>query len=126
MKPPTFDPWVGRIKIARTWIAVLGFVLVGTLGYTSGQAWDESIARALVAAVACYFIGWASALWICGELYNVQVSRLKSVLEAREAEREQKIRDMYEARFGDGAQDEPGGVAAMPSAPQPSGLRDAA
>lgn len=124
MKPPTFEPWVGRVKIARTWIAVLGFVLVASLGYTSGHAWDESLARGLVAAVACYFIGWASALWICGELYHAQVSRLRTQLEEREAERERTIRETYEARFGDATQDEAAGIAGLPS--MPPGMRDAA
>lgn len=94
----SFDPWMSRVRMARTSAAALGFALVSLLGYEAGLPFDDAILRGLVAAIICFFVGWASALWICGELFGAEISRRKQALREHERQRQEQLQQIYEQR----------------------------
>lgn len=98
MRPPSFEAWLGRVKVAKATFTVLGFVLVAAMGYSAGQPIDDALLRGLVAAVACYFVGWAAALWVCGELHANQIVRLRDEFQRHEIEKREQLQSLYEQR----------------------------
>lgn len=128
MKPPSFEPWLGRVRLARACVAACGFLLVVVMGYDGGLGLDDAVLRGLGAAVVCYFVGWASALWICSELYNAQIGRIRRTLQDRESARHQQLQTMYDQRME--SMNEAMGlnspVAVSPMSPPVHARRDAA
>lgn len=123
--PPSFEPWIGRIQMARAWSATLGMVIITLLTANAGTAWDGAILRGLAAAIVMYFVGWVSALFICGELYAVQVRQARAEASAREAERRARITEMYQQQLAQhraAAEPDdlltPQGTSAAPAAPR--------
>jgi hypothetical protein len=126
MKRPSFEPWMGRVRVARALLACLGFTLVAARAFAGGMALEDALLRGLGAAVVCFFVGWASALWICGELYEADISRVRKELRRREEDRMEQLQSMYEQRaqvMNDlgGDMPEMSGMTPM-SAPAPIGL----
>lgn len=122
-RPPSFEPWLARVKMARAALAVIGFVLVTALGYQGGIAPDDAALRGLAAAALCFLVGWAGSLWIASELYDMQIARLRRELQARELARELQVRELYEARMTAMGADA-GATRTTPMQPPP--MRDAA
>jgi hypothetical protein len=86
------------VRLARALFACFGFAIVATRAFTGGMALEDSLLRGLAAAVICYFVGWASALWVCGELHAAEIARLRAEMTRREQERMQQLQSMYEQR----------------------------
>lgn len=99
MKPPSFEPWLARIRLVRAWLAVVGFVLVSMVSYTNGVPADEAILRGIVVALICYFVGWASALWVFSELYGLQIGKLRAVAEEHERRKREQLQELYNQRI---------------------------
>lgn len=95
---PTFQPWLGRVRAVRTWSAVVGFLAVTAVSHSSARGWDIAMLHGFVGAAVLYFVAWASALLLFGELYNVQVAHVRAELEAREADRRSLLQRRYDDR----------------------------
>lgn len=124
--PPSFERWLGRLYMLRTFTSMGAFMLVFLASYTHGQPWDGAALRAMVAGLAFHFFAWAAGLFVFGELYNAEVRRARHDLEEKERERARRIEEYYRERLR--AQDSataptnvPGGVvpslASMPTQP---------
>jgi hypothetical protein len=96
---PSFQPWLGRVRMARAWSAVIGLVVVTAVSHGGDRAWDESLLRGFVGAVVLYFVAWASALFLFGELYNVQVHRVREGIRQREEQRQRQLQELYDSRM---------------------------
>lgn len=111
--PPSFERWLGRLQMVRTLAAMAGFLLVWLASYGGGEGWEGASVRGIVAALAFYFFAWAIALFVFGELYDIEVRRARTELEERERERARKIERYYRQRLlEEGLLDEDGQVSA--------------
>jgi hypothetical protein len=98
-EPPSFEPWLSRVRLIRAWAATTGLVIVGSLSYLNGTELSDAIVRGMIVAIVAYFVAWGSALWICSELYFAQIGRIRKRLAEREAERVTQLQEMYRARL---------------------------
>lgn len=99
IEPPSFRPMLGRIRMAKTLGAILGFIFVTALSRASGLEWYDATLRGLGASVAFFFVSWASALWICSEVHAAQIRRMKRQIYEHNENRERQIREIYEQRI---------------------------
>jgi hypothetical protein len=99
IEPPSFRPMLGRVRMAKTLGAILGFVFVTALSRATGLEWYDATVRGLGAAVAFFFVSWASALWICSELHAAHIRKLKRQIHEHNEARERQIREIYEQRI---------------------------
>lgn len=120
MKPPSFEPWLARVRMARVASAILGCIVVSTMSYDGGAGWDDALLRGLISAIVCYFVGWAGSLWICSELYQAHISKLKGKAEMRMMQRQMEIQDIYEQQVLAGLQ-QPDASQTTPLRPPASG-----
>lgn len=96
---PSFEPWLVRIRTIRA-ATTSSVMLVATLGMAmAGNTWVDAVIGGMVAAIVAFFIAWASALWICSEMYAGEVKRARIAWADRERERQQQIRDLYRQRM---------------------------
>jgi hypothetical protein len=98
-EPPSFEPWLGRVRLIRAWAAAVALVLVVAGSYTSGVELADAVMRGIIVAIVAYFIAWGSALWICSELYFHQIRKLKQRMAEHEAERVRQLQAIYKARL---------------------------
>jgi hypothetical protein len=98
-EPPSFEPWLARVRMARSFFAVTGFVLVTALTYMSGMPVDDAALRGIVVAVIGYFVAWGGSLWLFSELYFVQVNRIRTKLQEYEQMRADQLQQMYLRRL---------------------------
>jgi hypothetical protein len=97
--PPSFKPWLARVRMARAWAAVVGFVVVTGLSRGADYSWLASLWRGFAGATVLYFVAWASALWLFGELYHAQLHQVRRQRLDREAARQAQLQQMYEQRL---------------------------
>ena len=97
--PPSFEPWLSRVRMVRAWATVVGFVVVTGGSHSGGRGWDTAIIHGFFGATVLYFLAWASALFLFGELYNVQIQRSREAFHSRELARQVQLRDRYDARM---------------------------
>jgi hypothetical protein len=85
--------------MARTAIAAIVFLFVGTVTYTDGLPVADAALRAMGGAVAAYFVSWGAVLWLCSELYNAQVANMRNQLLQAHRDRNAQIESMYLGRM---------------------------
>jgi hypothetical protein len=127
VETPSFEPYVGRVRTTRAVAAVGAFVLTGSLCYAGGMPLEDAALRAMIVTVLAYFLAWGGALWLCSELYFVQVERLRARLQEAEQRRADQLQDLYIKRLEgtEGSDDGSAGVATTPMS-APMGQRPAA
>jgi len=109
--PPSFERWLGRLQMTRLVASMGGFVFVWLVAFESGASWEGATVRAMVAGIALHFIAWAVALFVFGELYDIEVRRARAEMVERERERNRRIEEYYRERLlAKGMIDEAGNV----------------
>ena len=122
-EPPSFEPWAGRVRLARSAIAAGSFLLIATMTYTRGVALPDAVLRAMAGSIAAYFVAWGAALWLCSELYYAQVARIRQQLLDREDERARQLSDIYNQRVAGAAASLEAETAVTPMQPPPASQR---
>lgn len=126
--PPSFDGWLSRVRAARAGCSGAGLLIVGIMSLTGGVDWVDAVLRGLVAALVCWFAGWALALWVCSELYLAEVRHARGLWERRENQRKRALRELYEHRLretqGYAPQDVSGVLGAAGERGAPGSARD--
>lgn len=97
--PPSFERWLGRLQMTRIVASMVGFVVVWLLAYESGVGWEGATLRAMVAGIALHFVAWAMALFVFGELYDLEVRRARAEMVERERDRNRRIEEYYRERL---------------------------
>lgn len=97
--PPSFERWLGRLYIVRTFCAMGAFLVVTVVSVDAGNAWEAAAVRGIVAAIVIHFFAWAAGLLLFGELYDAEVKQARRQLEARERDRARRIEEYYRERI---------------------------
>lgn len=112
--PPSFERWLGRLYMTRTFCAMGAFLVVTVVAVEAGHAWEAAAVRGIVAAIVIHFFAWAAGLLLFGELYDVEVKQARRQLEERERERARRIEEYYRERLRE--QEAEGDAAGGPQA----------
>ena len=89
--PPSFERWLGRLQMLRTFSSMLAFLFVFLVTYGAGNGWEGATVRGIIAAIVTYFFAWAAGLFVFGEMYDVEVKHARQELEEKERERARRI-----------------------------------
>lgn len=74
-------------------------MLLGGLSYLNGQSWDQALTNGFIAAIACYFIGWACMLWVAGSVHSANYARAHRDLRAQHEARDRRMNEIVRRRL---------------------------
>lgn len=99
LQPPSFQPWLSRVRVIRAFGTVAGFVLVMGVARMESMAWEEAVFRGFAASIICFFLTWAAALWVCSELYQAELADIRKDAAERERERQVRVEELARQRM---------------------------
>jgi hypothetical protein len=69
------------------------------MSYINGQTWDQALTNGFIAAIACYFIGWACMLWVAGSVHSANYARAQRDLRAQHEARDRRMSEIVRKRL---------------------------
>ncbi len=104
MRPPSFEPELSRIRFLRALAAITGFGVTVGVSLDVGVPVIDALLRGLGVAALMFFLGWAGAVLLLGELHTARIAALRRNIERRDADRSQRMEEIlmqrYEAMHG--------------------------